>query len=87
MAKIYCYKCKYLKRRFENYFDWRFVTSMAEGIKWSEHKFLMPHALCRRKECFKIIDGKNLRFQGQAQLNRNNDCHYFKKKWWKFNEK
>jgi hypothetical protein len=84
MSQVYCYKCKYLKKRFENYFDGRFTKSGMTGAKWSQYKFLMPFPLCRRKECFKIIDGKKTRIKGQAQLNINYDCPYFKKIWWKF---
>ena len=51
------------------------------GAKWAERKFLMPHALCRREECFEIIDGKKIRIKGQAQLNKNGDCPHFRKKW------
>jgi len=73
-----------LKKRFENYFDGRFTMDGITQARWSQHKFLMPYALCRRKECFEIIDGKKTRFQGQAQLNKNHDCPHFKKLWWKF---
>jgi hypothetical protein len=83
MSQVYCFHCKYLKKRFENYFDGKFMKGGPEGARWSERKFLMPHALCRRKECFKIIDGKRIRVIGQAQLNENYDCpHYKKKRWW-----
>lgn len=41
----------------------------------------MLRPLCVRKECFEITDGKKTRIKGQAQLNENNDCPYFKKKW------
>jgi len=55
---------------------------MLREAKWSKRKFLMPHALCRHENCFKVVDDKKNRFQGQAQLNVNSDCIYFKKKWW-----
>ena len=83
MNKVYCYDCRYLKRRFENYFDWIFVNGKQTGARWSRRKFLMPHALCRRGECFEIIDGEKVRIKGQAQLNCDHDCSYYKKKWWK----
>ena len=83
MSKVYCCDCKYFKRRFENYFDGRFTKCEIRAMRWSERKFFMPYALCRRKECFEIIDGKKKRVKGQAQLNKNCDCPYFKKKWLK----
>jgi len=84
MFVVNCENCKYLKQRFENYFDWSFITSTNIGCKWSKRKWLMPYPLCMRKECFEIIDGRKIRFQGQAQLNKNHDCPHFKKIWWKF---
>jgi hypothetical protein len=84
MSPVYCYDCRYFKRRFENYFDGNFTQSGIVGAKWSQRKFLMPYALCRREECFELIDGKKMRVRGQAQLNKNCDCPYFKKKWFKF---
>lgn len=83
MSKIYCCDCRYFKRRFENYFDGSFTKSGSVQIRWSERRFLVPHPLCRRKECFEIIDDKKTRVKGQAQLNGNDDCPYFKKKWFK----
>lgn len=81
MSQAYCCDCKYLKRRFENYFDGKFTKYGTTQARWSDRKFLMPHPLCRRKECFEIISGKKTRVRGQAQLNKNCDCHYFRKKW------
>ncbi len=82
MSKIYCIDCKYLKQKRENYFDHKFIKHGGMGAKWSYKKFLMPQPLCCHKMCFKIVNKEKVRFRGQAQLNINDDCQYYKKKWW-----
>lgn len=83
MSIVDCYNCSYLKRRWENYYSADFIGGGYTGAKWSRIKFLMPHALCRHESCFKKIDGKKTRMIGQAQLNKNHDCPYYKEKWWR----
>ena len=77
----YCFDCKLLKRKRENFYSDHFGYGGPTGAKWSEWKWRMPMAFCQHRFCFEEVEGKMMRIRGQVQLNKNHDCIYYKEKW------
>jgi len=85
MAKVYCTNCKW-----DNVFMSRYYIDLSEGIfgwRWCEPK--VPN---------KDTNNKNSRYVNvnyftpavkkieinKTDMNKNGDCPYYKRKWWKF---
>ena len=97
--KVYCKNCKWFfgtDASVEVDFIWGFTkTSLPIKVPSNilESEFLIP--MCQRRECFKFKENKpnperpiakfkKIRVKGQGQFNINNNCKYYKRKWWKF---
>jgi len=78
-----CYNCRKFKKRREHFYSSKFVFGGPLGDKWSEYKFRTPVKMCQHESCFKKIDGRKERFQGQAQLNKNSNCQYYRRRLWR----
>ena len=79
--EIHCWNCRLLKKKREHYYSDYFGKGGPHGAKWSEWKWRMPMAFCQHKSCFEVKDGMRTRMRGQAQLNKDHDCLYYKEKW------
>ena len=79
-----CENCKWHYIWAEHFFSASFIGSDNWGEKWSEKLFFPPVTMCQHKNCFEKTKRFRERIKGQYQLNKNNDCPYYKKKWYLF---
>ncbi len=76
--KVYCRNCKYFV----------FGDSDGYGSVWDDH--------CKHNSCFRYTEKNNNteakgfyrmedidRVKNYGELNKNNNCKYYKRKWWK----
>ena len=89
---IICKNCKFFKSQKENP-QQKFVEVNSQSTNFVIVKKIK---MCQHFICFKYSQKDDVaygpyeikeRIQGQAQLNKDYKCKYFKKLWWKFWEK
>ena len=91
---LLCKNCKLFRKQKENaqekFVDPDFNTNFQLTDRFVISKKIK---MCQHFSCFKYSQKNNVsygpyeikeRIKGQAQLNKNYDCEFFKKVWWKF---
>lgn len=91
---VRCKDCKYYYRDGEMEVSSKFIDGedTHTPVYFDYVSYWSPIKMCQHSVCFIIktetdpVDGleiKTERINGQGILNKNNDCMYFKPKWWK----
>lgn len=74
MSKVYCKNCKFNKSILR--IEWK---TCSPGIKKSGRE---NDYYCKNHKASKA--GPDPKIEWMHELNKDNDCRYYKRKWWKF---